>query len=225
MADRTTFWKTATYTLAVLLEQNSAAHSSVGAQAVDELLQRGKFTQLESDSKPQTNGEMKETPAVQENGQPGLPNGADALRESFGDWAVECKIVGTARACSMGLFQEDAKTRKKIIAMVISPPENGSTRIMILMPFGLALADGIRLKLDNRPTDHLAQFATCIPDGCLVLIAFSNASMETLKQAKTLTITATLYGSATGPAFTISLKGLAAAHARLMGLRREGRNE
>ena len=219
MADRTTFWRTASWTLLVLLSLDRVAHSSVGEQAFDELSQRHKLAQLEFDGPPQTNSGMNESPPVKEDSQPALPNGVDALKESFGDWAVECKIIGAARKCSMGQYQQDKETGRMVIAIAISPTENGSTKIMILMPLGLELAEGIRLKLDNWSTARTAQFATCISDGCLVPIAFSDASMEALMQAKTLAITATVNGSHASPAFNISLKGFAAAYARLMSLR------
>lgn len=219
MADRITFRRTAGYMVAVLLLLDGNAYSSVGEQAVDELSQPPKLAQLELDRPPQTNSGMSENPPAKEDSQPALPNGVDTLKEGFGDWAVECKIVGAARRCSMGQYQQDRKTGRTVIAIAISPTENGSTKIMILMPLGLELAEGIRLKLDNWSVDHTEQFTTCISDGCLVPIAFSDATMEALKQAKTLTIAATVSSSGTSLAFNISLKGFAAAYARLMSLR------
>lgn len=163
MTGRIIFWRNTGCMVVFLLFLNSVAYSSGVGQAMDELSRRRLSEALDSPS--QMNNETNEGPSDKEGDQPALPNGVDALKESFGDWAVECKIAGAARTCSMGQHRRDTKTGQIVIAIAIFLTENGSTKIVILMPFGLALAQGIQLRLDNWSAEQTAQFATCIVDG------------------------------------------------------------
>ncbi len=174
--------------------------------------------QLASERMPGASGEV-DIPSVTAEDEPAPHYSANSVREGFEDWAVECKIIEAARRCSMGQYHEDKKTGRTIIAIAIFPPADGLTRVLVLMPFGLSLSQGIRLKMDGQPAAQIAPFATCVADGCLVPMVFSGDSIDALKHAGTLAIAATVHGTSTEQMFEISLKGFAAAYGRLISLK------
>lgn len=147
-----------------------------------------------------------------------LPNGADSLKESYGDWAVECNIVETWKKCSIGQFQYDQQQHAIMFSIEILPPENGDYRGSVRMPFGLKLSDGIRLKLDKQAVEQRGSFATCLLNGCLVPLIFSGSSIEAMKTGKTVVVSATAFSGGQSPTFNVSLKGFAAAIERLREL-------
>lgn len=197
-------------TIAILILLAGMAHASIPSRVADDAGNQNTL-QLAQNKAAGAGGRR-----AAGDGTP-LPNGARAIRESYGDWAVECRILGIVRKCHMGQYQEDG-TGRKMIAMDISAPENGVARVALLMPFGLSLADGIRLQVDERDLAREGRFATCVKDGCLVPLTFSDAEISKLAGARTLTIVATIYGRGTTPAFQISLNGFAAALTRLKTL-------
>jgi invasion protein IalB len=148
-----------------------------------------------------------------------LPNGADTLKESYGDWGVECRIIRTQKKCSIGQFQYDQKQRTMMFSIEILPPEDGDYRVTVRMPFGLSLPDGVRLKLDDQAVERRGSFATCLPNGCLVPLKFSAFSIEMIKTARTMTVSGTALGGGQSVTFDVSLKGFSAAIERLRELR------
>lgn len=144
-------------------------------------------------------------------------DGAD-VKESFGDWAVQCRKPGSIMQCRMGQYQEDTKTGRMVFAMEISPPDIGGAKVVIMLPFGLQVTDGIRLKLDDNLAVQNAKFATCIPIGCLVLLKLTIANLEAVRQANKFQIIPKIYGSGSPAPFSVSLRGFSAAYARLQDL-------
>ncbi|MGK9264083.1 invasion associated locus B family protein [Sinorhizobium meliloti] len=156
--------------------------------------------------------------SVQGRKQATLPNGADALKETYGDWAVECTVIGIQNKCSLVPSQHDQQQRASMFSVEILIAESGENRLAVMMPFGLNLADGIRLTLDDRPAEQRGSFATCLPNGCLVPLTLPDASIEAIKKAKNLRVSATAFGGGQGPTFTVSLKGFSTAIERLKNL-------
>lgn len=162
--------------------------------------------------------EMTQGTASEEPSSVTLPNGADAVKETYGDWAVECRIAQNARECSVGQYQFDQQQRLLMFSIEITQPKNGDYAAIITMPFGLNLPDGIRLRLGDQPVEQLAAFATCLPTGCLAPFKFSTSSIETMKTTKILTVSAKAYAGGKDTSFNVSLKGFPAAIERLKNL-------
>lgn len=149
---------------------------------------------------------------------PVLPHGADALKETYGDWGVECRIVQLTKRCSLGQFQYNEEQHTLMFSIEIFPPEDGDYAVAITMPFGLNLADGIRLKLDEQSIEQRGSFGTCLPTGCLVPVKLTSSSIEAMKTAKALMVIATAFSGGQHPSFRVSLKGFSAAIERLEDL-------
>lgn len=211
--------KTATTLAAILLLLSGSAQAYANRPSQDDrtspigrlVMADPNYRRLsEAQGRPQVSG--PEQPPTS------LPNGADALKESYGDWAVECSIVEARKKCSVGQFQYDQQQRAVIFSIEVLPPEDGGYKIAVMMPFGLNLPDGIRLKLDDGSAEQRGSFATCLPNGCLVPLKFTDSSIEAMKVAKILKVSATAFGDRQNPTFNVSLKGFSSAIERLEDL-------
>ncbi|TPN20827.1 invasion associated locus B family protein [Mesorhizobium sp. B2-3-3] len=145
-----------------------------------------------------------------------LSNGADAVKETYADWGVECRVVQNNKRCSVGQFQYVEQQRVLMFSIEIFPPDNnGDYLVAVTMPFGLSLSSAVNLRLDDHAFEQPQNFATCMPAGCLVPFKFSNSSIETMKKARTMVVGGKLYGSEKEANFSVSLKGFPAAIERL----------
>lgn len=149
---------------------------------------------------------------------PSLPIGTTTLKEKFDDWAVECRTHEATTKCGVGQYQKDYRTSRTIVAIIVTPPAEGFVKVVVLLPFGLAVTDGIRIRLDNEVAEQHGEFATCIPAGCLVSLILSAATIDAVEHADKIQIFSNGYESGSPLPFTISLRGFSAAFARLKNL-------
>ena len=147
-----------------------------------------------------------------------LPGGAGTLSESYQDWQINCATKDTSTHCTMVQMQADPKTRQRVLAMEIGRSSDGRFSAMLVLPFGLALAKGVSLRIDDGDEGNALGFTTCLPAGCLVPFAIDDVRQNALKAGATLNISATASDSAQPVAFGISLNGFSSAFARLVAL-------
>ena len=170
--------------------------------------------------------------AVSANAQDaGLPGGAQSLSETYKDWTIACRLVEqqvppadakqdrasassgpSMRICSVSQ-QQVTENRQTVLTVELRPDGDGMTGGMIL-PFGLALAKGILLKVDAADISQPIPFSTCLPTGCLVLFRFDTAIVAALRQGNMLSV---LVSDRNGQPLElgVSLSGFAAATDRL----------
>jgi invasion protein IalB len=151
----------------------------------------------------------------------GLPGGASSLQERHGDWTVTCSMAeqdGTAKTCIQSQSQVDPQSNRRILSIEIRPTEPAAVGTIVL-PFGLALAAGIQIAVDEVSYGEPLAFGTCLPIGCIVRSPLDAALIEAMKKGSVLTIQATAAG---GPqtVFSASLKGFSAAYDRTVELAR-----
>ena len=147
-----------------------------------------------------------------------LPGGAGTLSESYQDWQVNCATKDSSTHCTMVQMQADPKTRQRVLAMEIGRSSDGSFSAVLVLPFGLSLAAGVSLTIDDGETGNALGFTTCLPAGCLVPFAIDDARQTTLKAGTTLNVSAVASDSAQPVSFGISLSGFSSAFARLVAL-------
>lgn len=111
------------------------------------------------DGKPVELAQADTGAAAPTTGQPAatLPNGATSINETFGDWTVNCSIVEGEKACVFSQVQGSNQTGQRTFAIELRPPRDGLTEGVLLMPFGLKLADGVKLKIDGQNLGQGAQ--------------------------------------------------------------------
>ncbi|MBZ9775973.1 invasion associated locus B family protein [Mesorhizobium sp. CO1-1-8] len=150
----------------------------------------------------------------------GLPGGATSLREGHGDWTVSCNIStqngAAAKACSMSQEQTDAQSRQRVIAIELYP--NGeSVKGTLILPFGLALDQGVALQIDDGVVLPALRFRTCVPGGCLVDLSFEGDTLAALRNASSLKVKVIADGGKETN-LVLSLKGFSGALDRTAAL-------
>jgi len=145
---------------------------------------------------------------------PQLPGGASALSETHGDWMVNCQITGTVKSCSLSHQQFNKQTNQRLLAIELSSKTGDDAAGTLALPFGLALAKGITLTIDDQKLEGSLQFNTCQVVGCLVPVTFDANVTPLLAAGTTLKIDAVAADTLQPISFSISLNGFAGALAR-----------
>ncbi|WP_366930626.1 invasion associated locus B family protein [Mesorhizobium sp.] len=99
--------------------------------------------------------------------KPQLPGGASALSETHGDWTVNCQVTGTNKVCSLSHQQFNKQSGQRLLAIELTTKTGKDAAGTLALPFGLALANGVALEIDDKKLDGTLQFSTCQAVGCL----------------------------------------------------------
>ncbi|MGE0630367.1 MAG: invasion associated locus B family protein [Hyphomicrobiaceae bacterium] len=147
-----------------------------------------------------------------------LPGGSSSLQETFEDWTVRCAVQNNTRICKLQQQQRHRETNQLALAIDLEAGAKNTATGTIVMPFGLRLAAGITLQLDDEPASKPLSFSTCLPVGCLVPLALDAPTVTALRTSKVLKLAAVANDSGQAVALTISLKGFPSAHDRVKAL-------
>lgn len=150
--------------------------------------------------------------------KPQLPGGASALSETHGDWTVNCQVTGTNKVCSLSHQQFNKQSGQRLLAIELTTKTGQDAAGTLALPFGLALANGVALEIDDKKLDGTLQFNTCQAVGCLVPVTFDADITPLLQNATTLKINAIAADTLQPISFTISLNGFGSALARTADL-------
>ena len=150
-----------------------------------------------------------------------LPGGATSLREVHGDWVVNCVIATeqerARKICTLSQEQQDSRSRQRVLAVEIGPTAEGGGTGTLVLPFGLNLAAGAILQIDDGAQGQPLPFRTCLPAGCLVSLAVDADMLEALRLGGALKVHAEADGGQK-TVFTVSLKGFGGAFDRTASL-------
>jgi len=150
----------------------------------------------------------------------GLPGGATSLRETHGDWVVSCSVQTvddrTGKACALSQELTDTKSGQRVLALELRPAGTSVDGTLVL-PFGLTLANGVTLQIDDGQAGSPLAFRTCLPAGCIVPVAFDAKMLAALRNGTTLKVRTTRDGGG-DMQLAISLKGFAGALDRTAAL-------
>ncbi len=145
-----------------------------------------------------------------------LPGGASTLQETYQDWTVSCQSQKETSICVMRQDQSSTQTGQRVLTADLRNVE-GKVEGVLLMPFGLDLAKGAALKIDEVAGPNLA-FSTCLPQGCLAPVSFEAKQVAALKAGTNINVTTTALSPSQPVAFKVSLKGFGAALDRITAL-------
>ncbi len=145
-----------------------------------------------------------------------LPGGATSLTEAHDDWTVHCEVVDTAVHCAVQQEQLSTQTKQRVLAIEVLPG-TGALSGTLVLPFGLTLAKGAVLKVDDALTSPMLAFQTCLPAGCLVPLTIGADWEKAMRTGTKLAVAAEAVNGQ--PAnFSISLKGFGSALDRIVDL-------
>lgn len=149
---------------------------------------------------------------------PGLPGGAQSLNEEHGDWTVSCRIQDAAKLCAMSQTLADSQSGQAVLSVELATPAVDRAEGMLLLPFGLRLADGATLQVDGAAMGATWPFLTCIATGCLVPVTFDASQISTLRGGTELIIAAQAASTGEPVELKVSLNGFSRAANRSVEL-------
>ncbi|HEV2501722.1 MAG TPA: invasion associated locus B family protein [Mesorhizobium sp.] len=148
-----------------------------------------------------------------------LPGGAGSLVETYQDWVVACQGRDGQSFCVMRQVQSNNQTGQNVVTVEFSAAQ-GKLNGLLLLPFGLALADGASVKIDGDAKNRALPFSTCLPQGCLAPVSFEADDVTKLKGAAALNVAARSFSPPQPIDLKISLKGFSTALNRITELTR-----
>ncbi len=145
-----------------------------------------------------------------------LPGGAGSVVETYQDWVVACQAQNDRTLCVMRQVQNNTQTGQHVLTVEFSGGgDGGRLGGVLLMPFGLSLADGVSVGIDGAAPGPALVFSTCLPQGCLAPVAFEADQVAKLRAGTTLNLTARSLSPAQPVTLKVSLKGFSAALNRI----------
>jgi len=145
----------------------------------------------------------------------------DSLTETCRDWTVRCvtpvtpEIHATARVCEMMQERFHQESGQRILTAALRPTEDGAS-LTLVAPFGLLLDEGLGIAVDGTDLAE-ARFRTCLPGGCLSVVALDQARTDRLIAGQVATVRMR-DTDGKDVSLTIPLTGFAAAWNRLKDL-------
>ena len=139
-----------------------------------------------------------------------LPNGANAINETYGDWTVDCRVTDGQKRCALSHAQGNRQTGQRIFALELGVPKDDRTEGSILMPFGVNLERGAILKLDDRDLGKGLRFSTCMQQGCILPVSLPKQATDAMRTGTTLLVAALNLSSGEPVTFNVSLSGFGA---------------
>lgn len=157
-------------------------------------------------------------PRIEAQAPSALPNGATSLNETYQDWAVICAAGEKGRLCVLSQQQRKTDTNQLVLAVEFNSVTANEIRGTLVLPFGLKLADGVTLQVDDGPVSPALPFSTCLPAGCILPVVFDAGIVKALRAGTTLKLVAKAHDSGQNVLLGVSLKGFAAAQDRAVAL-------
>jgi len=151
-----------------------------------------------------------------------LPGGSSSLQETFDNWTLQCSTSDKERVCRVQQQQRHRESKQLLLAMEFSVGANGGVRGSAILPFGLRLASGMTLQVDESPDQRPLGFSTCLPVGCVAPLDLEKASVTHLRAGTMLRIKVMANDDGKPVLLSVPLKGLAPALDRLVSLSQSG---
>ncbi|HFQ8225506.1 MAG: invasion associated locus B family protein [Enterobacterales bacterium] len=119
-----------------------------------------------------------------------LPDGADAmvLQERYGNWMAVCQESKAKAGMECSAVQVQATSGIRVLSAQLSGTPETSLTGKLVLPFGMALMDGISLSADDKEQQTL-KFSTCVPEGCVIPVQWNKEQLKTLMAASKWTLT------------------------------------
>lgn len=147
-----------------------------------------------------------------------LPGGSSSLTETYDDWSVVCQAQSDDTSCAVRQVQTSKQTGQTVLAIEILGTSEDRLSGSMLLPLGLALAQGAQLKIDDGDAGTAIAFTTCVPQGCVVPLDLDADTTAKLRAGETLTVNTVATNSTKPLALPVSLKGLSNALDRVSDL-------
>lgn len=149
-----------------------------------------------------------------------FPGGASAITETHGDWTVICEADATRKTCIASQTLGTREGRQAILSMEAIPAGPDAANILLTLPFGLDLREGVGLDLDEGDLTATAPFSACTERGCLVDMNLAPEELALFRAGGALQLTARPIYEEEDVFFSLPLRGFASALDRTIALLR-----
>jgi len=103
-------------------------------------------------------------------------------------WIVNCASTGGQVACEASQRLVVQKTGQLLLAVTVRiPPESKTAAMMLHLPHGLFLPDGVTLDVDGKGSKK-QEVQTCDQRGCYAGLPIDEAYLKELQSGKTMTV-------------------------------------
>ncbi|WEK04415.1 MAG: invasion associated locus B family protein [Candidatus Devosia phytovorans] len=157
-------------------------------------------------------------PSIAQDSASGLPGGARSLNEEHGDWTVSCRVEETGKLCVMAQTLASSQSGQPVFSLELATPAIDKVEGMMLLPFGLRLADGVQLSVDGTAVGETLPFLTCVSSGCLVPVAFDASQVSALRAGTEMIVRGSGMKGSEPVELKVSLAGFARAANRSVEL-------
>jgi len=149
-----------------------------------------------------------------------LPGGATSVQEAHDDWTVLCGQKDGQKVCALSQQLLDKDSRQRVLVLELDTAASDRASGNLLLPFGLAVDREVTLQLDGSGMGTPLHFRTCVPNGCLVTLAFDAKIISELRKGTTLAIQAIAADGGKPVTFSVSLKGFSSGLDRTASLQK-----
>ncbi|MEN0000813.1 MAG: invasion associated locus B family protein [Pseudomonadota bacterium] len=148
--------------------------------------------------------------------------GPSSIRETYGGWAVRCQQATENMQCDMAFEARQQDSQQLILRVTIMrAPDGTGANARILTPFGISLADGLQISVDEGEPFLSAAFRTCIAAGCIARTPVDNDALATIANSEQFQVTMQQLDDGGALNILMPTNGFQAAWQRLAELREE----
>lgn len=149
-----------------------------------------------------------------------LPGGASSLRETHGDWVVNCVVPKDRKLCTISqqlAQQSQGGGAQRVLSVELTPTAKGAEGALLL-PFGLLLSRGVAVQVDEGKPLAATPVRTCVPGGCLAPLTLDPATVGGMRKGKQLKLNMVASDTEKPLVLNVSLKGFGDALDRASAL-------
>jgi invasion protein IalB len=127
--------------------------------------------------------------------------------QKFGDWTAGCEQIEGGQMCNISQSMRNEESKQTLLVAIARPPQ-GDPQILIRLPLGVILTEGVGIKVDDGPGARIP-FIQCLPNGCQTIVPMQADTITRMKSGNTLNLSFVAPGGGviTAP---MSLKGFTA---------------
>lgn len=134
-----------------------------------------------------------------------------------GAWQYRCADGedGAEKRCEMAQRLSESESGKRVVEFVLTDVtgEDGQHRAVIVLPLGVAIQPGVRLRVDEGES-YGFNISHCLPDGCIAIVDLPQSLVTEMKRGKTAKLVMKTFQGKT-VAMNLSLTGFTKAYNKI----------
>ena len=144
-----------------------------------------------------------------------IPLNANAQDNSENAWMHRCSGEDNKKRCEIAQRLSAKESGQRVVEIAITRlPEKDKVRAVMVLPLGVAIQPGIRLRVDDGKT-YSAGISHCLQDGCYAYLEIPGKLLKAMKRGKAVRLAMATHQ---GKQMTIpmSLMGFTASYNKLV---------